>query len=108
VAKGKPPLGHKVVDEVIRLKRPRRGAILREEVWQTPLGEVTKYNLAYINARVCAEDNGRVLGYDNNHGYHHRHFMGAVTPYEFESYQALSERFHREVTELWRKEDQQI
>jgi hypothetical protein len=42
------PLGEKVVDETILLKRPRRGARLREEVWQTDDGKVTKYNLAYM------------------------------------------------------------
>jgi hypothetical protein len=66
---------------------------------------VTKYTLTYINPRVCAADNGRVLGYDNQHGYHHRHFMGEVKPFEFTSYQELVERFQREVEELWEKKD---
>jgi len=39
----------KVVDDTIILKRPRRGAKLREEVWQTADGEVTKYNLAGVS-----------------------------------------------------------
>jgi hypothetical protein len=52
----------KVIDETIHLKRPRRGATLKEEVWQSEGGEVMKYNLAYINPRLCGLDNGRVLG----------------------------------------------
>lgn len=90
-------LREKVVDETFILMRPRRGAKLREEVWQTKDGKVTKYNLAYINHLVCSLDNGRVLGYDNSHDYHHRHFMGKVESIEFGDYQSLAARFRKEV-----------
>jgi hypothetical protein len=33
----------KIVDDTIILKRPRRGAKLREEVWQTADGKVAKW-----------------------------------------------------------------
>lgn len=89
------------------LKKPRKGAKLKEEVWQTPNGEVVKYSLAYINPRICGEDNGRILGYDNSHDYHHRHFMGTTERIGFENYQALATRFRDEVMELWRREDEQ-
>jgi Family of unknown function (DUF6516) len=89
------------------LKRPRRGARLREEVWQTQDGEVTKYNLAYINYLACRVDNGRVLGYDNSHDHHHRHFMGTVETVEFDNYESLAARFQKEVQELWRNEDEE-
>jgi len=88
------------------LKRQRKGGTLKEEVWQTEDGEVVKYSLAYINPRICGSDNGRVLSYDNSHDYHHRHFMGTVEPVEFDDYESLSKRFHAEVFELWRKEDE--
>jgi hypothetical protein len=65
-----------------------------------------KYALAYINLKVCGLDNGRVLGYDKSHGYHHRHFMGATQPFEFDCYEALAKRFYEEVQELWEKEDE--
>jgi hypothetical protein len=96
-----------VVDETVMLKRPRRGARLREEVWQTSDGMVTKYNLAYVNALRCGADNGRVLGYDNSHGRHHRHLMGREEPVEFESYEKPAVRFQAEVLELWRQEDEE-
>lgn len=64
-----------------------------------------KYTLAYINPRI-GPDNGRVLGYDNSHEHHHRHFMGTVEPVEFTEYSKLSERFYAEVAELLRKEDE--
>ena len=103
----KQALGQKVVDETVMLERPRRGARLREEVWQTQDGKVTKYNLAYINHLVCRVDNGRVLGYDNGHDYHHRHFMGKVEAVEFDDFESLAARFREEVQELWRKEDEE-
>jgi hypothetical protein len=89
------------------LTRPRKGAKLKEEVWETEDGQVLSYSLAYINHRICGVDNGRVLGYDNSHQYHHRHFMGAVEPVEFANYEVLSRRFYAEVYELWRREDEQ-
>jgi uncharacterized protein DUF6516 len=103
----KPRRVAKVVDETLSLSRPRRGATLKEEVWQDENGEVLKYSLAYINPLVCGVDNGRVLGYDNSHGYHHRHFMGRVEAVTFESYAALSARFLAEVVELWSNEDEE-
>jgi hypothetical protein len=97
----------KVVDESIYLGRPRRGSILKEEVWVSHEGEVVKYSLAYLIPAVCAVDNGRILGYDNHHGGHHRHFQGAVEPIEFAGYPALATQFQEEVWELWRREDEE-
>ena len=42
------------MDDTIVLKRPRRGARLREEIWQTEDGNVTKYNPAYITGTSWA------------------------------------------------------
>jgi hypothetical protein len=95
----------KVVDEEIVLGRPRRGAKLREEVWEDSQGRVVKYNLAYINPSICSVDHGRVLGYDNNHGSHHRHIRGVVEPVVFEDYESLALRFREEVLAIWREEE---
>jgi hypothetical protein len=84
--KKKEPHVEKIVDETILMRR--RGAKLGEEVWQTAGGKTVKYNLAYINVRRCGVDNGRVLGYDKSHGYHHRHFMGTTEPIEFRQLQS--------------------
>jgi hypothetical protein len=63
-----PPTITKTLDETYVLTRPRKGAKLKEEVWQNSAdGKVVKYSLAYINPRICGSDNGRVLGYDNSH-----------------------------------------
>ena len=79
---------------------------MKEEIVQRGT-EVVKYSLAYINPRICGSDKGRVLGCDNSHGHHHRHFMGKVSSLDFPGYEALLDRFQREVTELWRNEDEE-
>jgi hypothetical protein len=73
------------------------GGILKERVIrELPSKQVVSYALAYINPAIYAGDNGRVLGYDNSHGFSHRHFMGQITAEDFPGYQALYERFESE------------
>ena len=72
-------------------------AIYREEVWADEAGSVIEYNLAFIHFGVCQQDHGRVVGYDNAHGRHERHFMGEVQEVEFASYEATLTRFQDEV-----------
>lgn len=96
----------KRVDETLHLSGPRRGAILKEEVWYEE-GSVVKYSLAYINPRRSSADHGRILGYDNSHGHHHRHFMGQISSFAFESYERLVSQFEHEVHALWRQEDEE-
>ena len=90
--------------EVHRLKGKRKGATLKEQVWFED-GQIIAYSLAYVNLKIFSRDNGRVLGYDNSHGYHHRHFMGKVEVVHFTTYTAHVKRFIKEVHELWRIED---
>ncbi len=96
----------KRVDNTSYLTGKRRGAVLKEEVWYEE-DRVVKYSLGYINPRISGVDNGRVLGYDNSHEYHHRHFMGEAQEIDFPGYEALVHRFKQEVEELWRTEDGQ-
>ncbi|MFZ3265165.1 MAG: DUF6516 family protein [Terriglobales bacterium] len=96
----------KRVDQTLYLSGIRKGAVLKEEVWYEG-DRVVKYSLAYVNPRICAEDNGRVLGYDNTHDDHHRHSKGTVEKVEFHGYEALVTRFEAELYELWRAEDGQ-
>ncbi len=102
----KPKPVRSVSAEVHYLKGPRSGALIKEEIWRED-GEVVAYNLAYINQRICRVDHGRVLGFDNRHGSHHRHFMGKTEPIAFKSYSAILKRFIRELHELWRLEDEE-
>lgn len=81
--------------------------MLKEEVWHDRDRKVIKYSLAYINPAIFGADNGRVLGYDNSHDRHHRHFMGKQESFEFTGYEALATRFYEEVHDLWRSEDEE-
>jgi len=85
--------------ERFELKPKSGGGVLSYEVWgyvENGVTVVSRYNLAYINHAICQVDNGRVLGFDNAHNYHHRHCMGDVEPVEFVSYQDTLERFQHE------------
>lgn len=64
---------------------------------------VTRYNLAYINPLIFTGDHGRVLGYDNAHGHHHRHFMGSIEPFEFKSYISVLDKFQTEWQNLMKR-----
>jgi hypothetical protein len=87
----------KAVDDTTLVRCAVGTGIIREEVWQDADGRVAKYNLAFINHLLCASDNGRVLGYDNSHGSHHRHLRGTVQAFPYAGYDRLLERFLREV-----------
>jgi len=89
--------------ERFELKPKSGGGLLSYEVWgyqEKGKTVVTRYNLAYIDHAICHVDNGRVLGFDNAHDYHHRHYMGEVTAVEFVSYEATMERFQQEWLEI--------
>jgi len=77
--------------------------IVREEVWEDDAGVVARYNLAFVNPFLTSIDNGRVLGYDNAHGEHHRHFYGRTERVSISSYEALTTMFYEEVEALRRK-----
>ncbi len=70
--------------------------MLRREVWVDGKGKITRYNLAYINRQLFSGDNGRVIGFDNAHGYHHRHYYGKVEAVSFTSYEDIEMLFEKE------------
>lgn len=85
--------------ERFELKPKLGGGLLSYEVWgyvEKGKTVVTRYNLAYINHAIYQGDNGRVLGFDNAHGCHHRHCMGEIEAVEFVTYEATQERFQQE------------
>ncbi len=102
----KPPKESLLEQERYELKPKSGGGVLRYEVWGYQASGktvVTRYNIAYINHELCRKDNGRVLGYDNAHGFHHRHHMGTVQPCDFVSYETTVERFQQEWQEIVKK-----
>lgn len=80
--------------------------ILREEVWTDERGEVIRYNLAFLLPHRTSVDHGRVLGFDNAHGIHERHFFGEAKPALYRGYPATAKRFFREVESLRRSYEQ--
>ena len=94
---GRPRDLRKVTDDEARFRCAGGIGILREEVWVNDEDEVVKYNLAFLLPHLSGVDNGRVLGFDNAHGVHERHFMGEAKPVPFKGYLATAKRFYREV-----------
>ncbi len=78
-------------------KGRKRGVAVRIQADYSRKGRLLRYSMVLIDTHNTAADNGRVLGYDNAHGYHHRHFLGKVEPVEFESYESTEKRFEAEV-----------
>ena len=67
-----------------------------QTVWVDESGAVARYNLAYVNHSIFPGDNGLVIGFDNQHGYHHRHLLGIVEGVEFRSFEEQEARFDEE------------
>ena len=86
----------KIVDERFYLPNAKGGGVLRREIWVDRRGHVVRYNFAYINHLIFAGDNGRVVGYDSGHGYHHRHYKGKVASVKFESLDQIEALFQGE------------
>ena len=86
----------KIIDETHKIPDKRGTGLLRRELWVDKNGKITRYNLAYINYKVHCADNGRVVGYDNQHGYHHRHYFGRVEPIDFVSFEEVEKRFEHD------------
>ena len=86
----------KIIDETFSISRKRGNGLLRREVWVDRQGRVVRYNLAYINHVLHSGDNGRVVGYDNAHGVHHRHIMGKVEEVAFTRFEDIEARFEQD------------
>lgn len=84
----------KVIDETHKISDRRGNGKLRREIWvDKATGQVSRYNLSYINHNLYAKDNGSVVGYDNAHDDHHRHCFGKMEPIDFVSFEDIETRF---------------
>ena len=90
----------KIVDETHVISSKKGNGLLRREVWVNANNVVTHYNLAYINHQLFNGDNGRVLGFDNAHNYHHRHYYGKVEAIIFTSFEGIEMLFEQEFVAL--------
>jgi hypothetical protein len=84
------------IDEEHHLSKKQGGGILRLQAWTDNQQHIQRYSLAYINPLIFSGDNGRVLGYDDAHNYHHKHYFGEVLEVEFISFQDTLEKFEQE------------
>ncbi len=86
----------KICDEFHRIANKHGNGQLGREVWANHLGQVTRYNLAYINHRMHQNDNGRVIGYGNQDGFHHRHYFGKIEKIVFTSFEDIEVQFQQD------------
>ncbi len=101
MGKGKNKKFKKVVSEQFTINAKKGGGSLKIEAWENAKGEIVKYSMAYINHLIFSGDNGRVIGYDNAHNFHHKHYMGEIAEIsDFKSYHDLVERFEKEIKEF--------
>jgi len=93
----------KIISDRFSVPKRRGGGIVKIEVWENEDGAVVKYSFAYINHMLCSKDNGRVIGYDNTHNYHHKHYFGDIFPVDdFTDYESLLNQFEEEIKEFIR------
>jgi Family of unknown function (DUF6516) len=91
----------KVVSEQFPVNPKRGGGILKIEAWENEKGKIVKYSMVYINHLIFSDDNGRVIGYDNTHNFHHKHYLGEISEVsDFISYENLVNRFEKEIKEF--------
>jgi len=90
----------KVIDEKFIVPEKMGGGVIKFEAWEYE-EKIVKYNMAYINKAIFSDDNGRVLGYDNSHNFHHKHYFGEIIEIDdFTNYQDLVLRFKQELKEF--------
>jgi len=90
----------KVIDEKFIVPTQNGGGIIKFEAWEYQ-NKIIKYNMVYINKSIFPNDNGRVMGYDNSHNFHHKHYFGEIYELtDFVNYQELVERFKNDIKEF--------
>ena len=90
----------KVIDEQFIVPSSNGGGIIKFEAWEFE-DRIIKYNMVYINKNIFPNDNGRVMGYDNSHDFHHKHYFGQITELDdFMTYEELVQRFQNDVKEF--------
>ena len=90
----------KVIDEKFIAPANKGGGVIKFEAWEYE-NKIVKYNMVYINKNIFPNDNGRVMGYDNSHNFHHKHYFGQITELDnFINYQELVQRFKNDIKEF--------
>ncbi len=79
----------------------KHGILIQRIIVTDIQGKIEHYSLAYIDPTISTQDNGRILGYDNSHNYHHKHWFGTVEAIEFSSFEHLETKFEEEFWEIY-------
>ncbi len=87
----------KLVDQTHEIPRKRGNGILRREIWVDSKGRVARFDLAFVNLEIHRGDNGRVSGYDNQHGVWRRHCQGEVSSIAGRDFDQIESTFDKEV-----------
>ena len=91
----------KVVTERHFINSKNGGGIIKIEAWENANSKIVKYSMVYINHNLYSGDNGRVLGYDNAHNFHHKHYFGEIIEVNnFVSFVKQVEDFEKEIKEF--------
>ena len=78
------------------------GSIIEVKMWSVPPGSRQQHGIKY--SLVYIRGGKRVLGYDNAHGPHHRHYMGDSEICTFKNLQALLRDFRRDLDRMKQEE----
>ena len=89
-----------IIDDTQVMPKKKGNGIITRKAWVDKNKDLVKYSLAYINENITLKDSGRVLGYDNSHGFHHKHYMGKVIPVKFISLEETEKQFEKEFKEV--------
>ncbi len=90
----------KVIDETFIIPSNKGGGIIKFEAWEYE-NIIIKYNMVYINKNIFPNDNGRVVGYDNSHDFHHKHYFGVIHELDdFIDYRDQVQRFKNDIKEF--------
>ena len=90
----------KVIDEKYIVPIQMGGGMIKFEAWESE-GVVVKYNMVYVDPKLYVLDNGRVLGYDNAHNFHHKHYKGMIIELgDFTTYQDQVLKFREDIKEF--------
>ncbi len=90
----------KIIDEKFIVPQDKGSGIIKFEAWEYE-NKIVKYSMVYINKTIFPHDNGRVVGYDNSHDFHHKHYFGEIVEIDdFINYQELVLRFKKDLKEF--------
>ena len=78
------------------------GTIIEVKIWSVPPSAGRQHGVKY--SMVYIRQGKRILGYDNAHGHHHRHYVGVSQSYSFKNIRDLLRDFRRDLDRIKQEE----